>query len=326
MLQIQGISKSYGKQNVLRNFNLDIESGEIISVVGSSGSGKTTLLRLISGLEMPDNGQITLKNKIVSSDNNFVRPEDRDCSLVFQDYALFPNMSMRQNIYFGKNSESNKEKIEQLIEITGIENILEKFPHQCSGGEQQRVALVRSLAIDPSLVLMDEPLSNLDYNLKANLALVIRNLLKKFKITAIIVTHDIMDAMEMSDRIIVIDKGEVMQNGLPNELYNNPQSKKIALLFGDTNFIPLDMFPDSKNKFFDAETNKDWISIRPNQFSLYDEDLASGKKVFVGKIESIREVASEHKIELECKDLLLKVSLSSQIELSIGQELKLMAL
>jgi len=326
MLQIQGISKSYGKQNVLRNFNLDIESGEIISVVGSSGSGKTTLLRLISGLEMPDNGQITLKNKIVNSDNNFVRPEDRDCSLVFQDYALFPNMSMRQNIYFGKNSESNKEKIEQLIEITGIENILEKFPHQCSGGEQQRVALVRSLAIDPSLVLMDEPLSNLDYNLKANLALVIRNLLKKFKITAIIVTHDIMDAMEMSDRIIVIYKGEVMQNGLPNELYNNPQSKKIALLFGDTNFIPLEMFPDSKNNFFDTETNKDWISIRPNQFSLYDEDLASGKKVFVGKIESIREVASEHKIELECKDLLLKVSLSSQIELSIGQELKLMAL
>ena len=325
MLQIQGISKSYGKQNVLRNFNLDIESGEIISVVGSSGSGKTTLLRLISGLEIPDNGQITLKDEIVSSNNNFVRPEDRDCSLVFQDYALFPNMSMRQNIYFGKNSESNKEKIEQLIEITDIESILEKFPHQCSGGEQQRVALVRSLAIDPSLVLMDEPLSNLDYNLKANLALVIRNLLKKFKITAIIVTHDIMDAMEMSDRIIVIDKGEVMQNGLPNELYNNPQSKKIALLFGDTNFIPLEMFPDSKNNFFDTETNKDWISIRPNQFSLYDEDLASGKKVFVGKIQSIREVASEHKIELECKDLSIRASLSSQIELSIGQELKLMA-
>ena len=324
MLQIQGISKSYGKQNVLQNFNLDVDNGEIISVVGSSGSGKTTLLRLISGLESLDSGQITLKNKTVNSDNIFTRPEDRDCSLVFQDYALFPNMSMRQNIYFGKNSESNREKIEQLIEITDIESILEKFPHQCSGGEQQRVALVRSLAIDPSLILMDEPLSNLDQSLKANLALVIRNLLKQFKITAIIVTHDIADAMEISDRIIVIDKGEVMQNGLPNELYNNPQSKKIALLFGDTNFIPLDMFPDSKNKFFDTETNKNWISIRPNQFSLYDEDMASGKKVFVGKIESIREVASEHKIELECKELSLKVSLGLQIELSIGQELKLM--
>ena len=325
MLQIQGISKSYGKQNVLRNFSFDIQSGEIISVVGSSGSGKTTLLRLISGLELPDDGQITLKHEIVSSNNNFVRPEDRDCSLVFQDYALFPNMSMRQNIYFGKNSQNNKEKIEQLIEITNIESILEKFPHQCSGGEQQRVALVRSLAINPSLVLMDEPLSNLDQSLKANLALVIRNLLKKFKITAVIVTHDIIDAMEMSDRLIVIDKGEVMQNGICNELYSNPQSKKIALLFGDTNFIPLKMFPDSKNNFFDTDTNKDLISIRPNQFSLYDEDLASGKKVFVGKIESIREVASEHKIKLECKDLSLKVSLSSQIELSIGQEIKLMA-
>ena len=325
MLQTEGLSKRYGQQNVLTNFNLDIEIGEIISVVGSSGSGKTTLLRLISGLEIPDNGQITLKNEIVNSSNIFIRPEDRDCSLVFQDYALFPNMSMRQNIYFGKNSINNKEKIEELIEITEIKSIMEKFPHQCSGGEQQRVALVRSLAINPSLVLMDEPLSNLDQSLKANMALVIRKLLKKFKITAIIVTHDIMDAMEMSDRIVVIDKGKVMQDGLPNELYNNPQSKNIALLFGETNFIPLEMFPKSKNKFFDAETKKDWVSIRPNQFSLYDEDLATGKKVFVGKIESIREVASEHKIKLECENLSLKVSLSSQIELTVGKELKLMA-
>ena len=116
------------------------------------------------------------------------------------------------------------------------------------------------------------------------------------------------------------------QDGLPNELYNNPQSKNIALLFGETNFIPLEMFPKSKNKFFDAKTKKDWVSIRPNQFSLYNEDLSTGKKVFVGKIESIREVASEHKIKLECKNLSLKVSLSSQIELTIGKELKLMAL
>ena len=111
MLQIQGVSKSYGMQNVLRNFSLDIESGEIISVVGSSGSGKTTLLRLISGLEMPDDGQITLKNEIVSSSNNFVRPEDRDCSLVFQDYALFPNMSMRQNIYLVRIAKVIRRKL-----------------------------------------------------------------------------------------------------------------------------------------------------------------------------------------------------------------------
>ena len=165
MLKTQELSKSYGKQDVLTNFNLNIKSGEIISIVGSSGSGKTTLLRLISGLELPDSGQIILKDKVVNSENTFIQPEDRDCSLVFQDYALFPNMSMHQNIYFGKNSIHNKEKIGQLIQITDIQKIMGKFPHQCSGGEQQRVALVRSLAINPSLILMDEPLSNLDLSL-----------------------------------------------------------------------------------------------------------------------------------------------------------------
>ena len=308
MFEAKEITKFYGNQKVLEDLSLKIKEGEIASIVGSSGSGKTTLLRILSGLEIPETGEITFDNETIYNSKTFIPPEERNCSLVFQDYALFPNMSMRQNIYFGKNSENNKEKIEQLIEITDIERILEKFPHQCSGGEQQRVALVRSLAVNPSLVLMDEPLSILDQSLKANLALVIRNLLKKFKITAVIVTHDIIDAMEMSDRLIVIDKGEVMQNGLSNELYSNPQSKKIALLFGDTNFIPLKMFPDSKNNFFDTDTNKDLISIRPNQFSLYDEDLASGKKVFVGKIESIREVALEYKIKLRCKDCLLYTS------------------
>ena len=213
MLKTHGLSKTYGEQNVLINFNLEIESGEIISVVGGSGSGKTTLLRIISGLELPDNGQIILNNDIINGENIFVPPEKRDCSLVFQDYALFPKISMHQNIYFGKNSNSNKERVEELIRVTKIEKILNKFPHECSGGEQQRVALVRSLAVNPSLIMMDEPLSNLDYNLKSNLGSMVRRLLKKFKTTAIIVTHDIMDAMKISDRIIVI--GSVPGRSLP---------------------------------------------------------------------------------------------------------------
>ena len=327
MLQIQGVSKSYGMQNVLRNFSLDIESGEIISVVGSSGSGKTTLLRLISGLEIPDDGQITLKNKIVSSNNNFVRPEDRDCSLVFQDYALFPNMSMRQNIYFGKNRENNKEKIEQLIEITDIENILEKFPHQCSGGEQQRVALVRSLAIDPSLVLMDEPLSNLDQSLKANLTLITRNLLKKFKITAIIVTHDIMDAMKISDRIIVIDNGIILQDGSPKEIYESPISKLVARYFGETNFIPLELFPESNHHIVYSNDKKPLIHVRPNQFQLFSQKKSKGKLIIEGKIKSLKNIASDLHIFLECKDVQpdIHLILSVEKELKIGQVLKVMA-
>ena len=305
MLNIHGLSKSYDKENVLINFNLDIRSSEIISVVGGSGSGKTTLLRLISGLVLPDNGKIILNNKIVNDQDVFIPPEKRDCSLVFQDYALFPNISMFQNIYFGKNSNQNKERIEELIRVTKIEKILNKFPHECSGGEQQRVALVRSLAINPSLILMDEPLSNLDYNLKSNLASMVRKLLKKFKTTAVIVTHDINDAMEMSDKIIVIDQGKVIQEGPPNEIYNNPVSKKVALLFGKTNFIPLKMLPDSKNYFYDNETKESLISIRPNQFIIYDEIMKYKGKIYIGKIKSLKKLASEFKLELKCNNLLL---------------------
>ena len=325
MLETYRLSKSYGKESVLIDFNLQVESGEIISVVGGSGSGKTTLLRLVSGLELPDDGKIILNNQIVNDDNIFIPPEERDCSLVFQDYALFPNISMRQNIYFGKNSTHNKERVNDLIRVTKIEKILDKFPHQCSGGEQQRVALVRSLAVNPSLIMMDEPLSNLDYNLKSTLGLMVRKLLKKFNTTAIIVTHDINDAMEISDKIVVIDKGQVIQEGLPNEIYNNPNSKKAALLFGKTNFIPLNMFPNSTNYFFDDDSKESMISIRPNQFTLYDERVTSVDKVFSGRIESIRKVASELKLVLKCNELRLNVSLNTFTDFVKGDKLKVVA-
>ena len=154
----------------------------------------------------------------------------------------------------------------------------------------------------------------------------VRKLLKKFKTTAVIVTHDISDAMEMSDKIIVIDKGKVIQKGTPNEIYNNPNSKKVALLFGETNFIPLSVFPDSKNYFFDNETKESWVSIRANQFIIYDERTTSRGKIFVGKIESLRSVASEFKLELRCNNLLLKISLNTLTKLSLGEVLKVITL
>ena len=227
MLKINQLNKSYGSINVLYNFDLNIKSGSIISIVGASGSGKTTLLRLISGLEIPNDGEIILNGDVVNSKKKFIPPEKRDCSLVFQDYALFPNISMLENIYFGKNSFQNKENIDELIQLTDIEGILKKFPHECSGGEQQRVALVRSLAINPSLILMDEPLSNLDSNLKVNLNLMIRKL-KKYNTTAVIVTHDVADALDISDQIAVINNGKIIQKGSPNDVYNNPVSKKVV--------------------------------------------------------------------------------------------------
>tara|TARA_B100001057_G_scaffold398598_1_gene409209 strand:- start:230 stop:1210 length:981 start_codon:yes stop_codon:yes gene_type:complete len=326
MLEINQLNKSYGSVNVLYDFELSIKSGSIISIVGASGSGKTTLLRLISGLEIPNDGEIILNGDVVNSKNKFVPPEKRDCSLVFQDYALFPNISMIENIYFGKNSLQNKEKIDELIQLTDIDGILEKFPHECSGGEQQRVALVRSLAINPSLIMMDEPLSNLDSNLKINLNLMIRKSLKKYRTTAIVVTHDIADALEISDEIAVINDGKIIQKGSPDNIYNNPVSKKVAMLFGETNFIPLKMFPDSKNFLFDEETQDYFVSLRPNQFIICDGVQISGKKMFTGKIDSIRKIASKYKIELKCEDLRLKISLNTINKLSRGQTLNVMSL
>ena len=326
MLTIQGLNKSYGEQNVLNDINLNVETGEIISVVGSSGSGKTTLLRLVSGLEIPESGKITINDKIVNNQNVFVAPEKRNCSLVFQDYALFPNMSMYENIYFGKDSSTNIDRVKQLIDITDIKKIMEKFPHECSGGEQQRVALVRSLAINPKIILMDEPLSNLDYDLKENLGTVIRKIIKKFNTTAIIVTHDINDAMKISDRIVVLDDGSIVQIGLPNELYNNPKSKKVALLFGETNFIPLSMIPDEKNYFIDSKTKQSFISVRPNQFKIFNKNSLGSENVFSGEIQSIKEVASKIQIELKCENLFLTIFLDRSENLIQGQELKVIVI
>ena len=326
MIEISNLNKNFGVSSILKNINLKIDSGEILSVVGSSGSGKTTLLRLISGLEIPDTGRIVLSGLTVNDTNVFVPPENRNCSLVFQDYALFPNLSIRKNIYFGKNSSENKNMIQNIIDITNIELIMDKYPHECSGGEQQRVALVRSMAINPKLILMDEPMSNLDYNLKLSLSKVVHNVLKKFKTTAIIVTHDISDAMRMSDKIAVIENGTIIQIDTPNEIYNNPNSKNVARLFGETNFIPTTMLPEAKHFFMDTDTNKKLTSIRPNQFYICEEDLKDGKTIFYGKIYSIIKIGSDYNIELKTKDLSLLIQIKKLMNLKIGEDLKVMVL
>tara|TARA_Y100000591_G_C21397051_1_gene480955 strand:- start:49 stop:573 length:525 start_codon:yes stop_codon:yes gene_type:complete len=174
--------------------------------------------------------------------------------------------------------------------------------------------------------MMDEPLSNLDSNLKVNLSLMIRKLLKKYKTTAIVVTHDIADALEISDQIAIINGGKIIQKGSPNDVYKNPVSKKVALLFGETNFIPLKMIPESKNFLFDEETQEYLVSIRPNQFSISEGVQISGKKSFTGKIVSIREIASRYKLELKCEECSLKISLNTTNKLSKGQTLSVISL
>ena len=327
MVEVKNIFKYYGKQRVLNGLSLSISKGEIVSVVGSSGSGKTTLLRILSGLEIPESGSINLDDVVVNSSDIFVPPEKRNCSLVFQDYALFPNMTMLENIYFGEGSENNKEIVSELIQVTNIEKILNKYPHECSGGEQQRVALVRSMATQPNVILMDEPLSNLDFHLKSKISLMISEIIKRYSTTAIIVTHDIMDAMKISDRIIVIDNGIILQDGSPKEIYESPISKLVARYFGETNFIPLELFPESNHHIVYSNDKEPLIHVRPNQFQLFSRENSKGKLIIEGKIKSVKNIASELHILLDCQEIQpdIYLILSVEKELKIGQVIKVMA-
>ncbi|MDC3166387.1 ABC transporter ATP-binding protein [Candidatus Marinimicrobia bacterium] len=327
MVEVKNIFKYYGKQKVLNDISLNISKGEIVSIVGSSGSGKTTLLRILSGLEIPESGNINLDEMVVNSSDVFITPEKRNCSLVFQDYALFPNMTMLENIYFGENSKNNRQVVSELIHITNIENILNKYPHECSGGEQQRVALVRSMANQPNLILMDEPLSNLDFHLKSKISSIISDIIRRYSTTAIIVTHDIMDAMKISDRIIVIDNGIIIQDGPPKDIYDSPNSKMVARFFGETNFIPLELHPKSNHHIIYSNDEEPLIHVRPNQFQLFSQKNSKGKLIIQGKIKSVKNIASDLHMLLECQDIQPDVHLILSVDKNLrsGQILKVMA-
>ena len=206
LLKVHNISKTFRRNQVhaLKNVSFECDKQDVISVVGASGSGKSTLLRIIAGLEIPNEGEIILEDNKINSSEVFLSPEKRNCSLVFQDFALFPNMSVRENIFFGKNASKNKPMIEELIEFTRIKNLLNRYPHEISGGQQQRVALVRALSINPSLLLLDEPLSQLDNELKHQVRNELIHLIKKVGATVLMVSHDIEDAMYMANKVLIL--------------------------------------------------------------------------------------------------------------------------
>lgn len=192
---------------ILKDFNLDVEKGEILSIIGLSGSGKSTVLRLIAGLEAPAAGTIRLNNTLVAGEVTFVPPERRNIGMVFQDYALFPHMTVGDNIAFGLSDmpkQARLERINALLRLTNMTEYKDRYPYQLSGGQQQRVAVARALAPKPHLLLMDEPFSNVDYELKARMRQEIRDILKQENATCIFVTHDKSDVEDMSDRTVHI--------------------------------------------------------------------------------------------------------------------------
>ena len=212
ILEIEGLSKSYdGKKNALNNCNFSLEKGEICAIVGESGSGKTTLLRLIAGLERPTNGCVKINGQLVSSDSQITPPQKRQIGMVFQDYALFPHMTVEQNIGFGLKNPSNNE-IHDLLNLIKMNSYAESYPSELSGGQEQRVAIARTLALKPTLLLLDEPFSNLDVGLKSDLRKEIQSIAKELNTSLIFITHDLYDAIEIADKIIFLKDGVMLQN------------------------------------------------------------------------------------------------------------------
>ena len=240
VLEIDWITRAYEQERAVADFSLSVADGELVTLLGPSGCGKTTTLRIVAGLERPTTGSVRIDGETVADERTFVKPEDRDVGLVFQDFALFPHLSIEENITFGIDNwdrARKKERTEELLELIGMLDHRDKQPDQLSGGQKQRVALARSLAPGPKVLLLDEPFSNLDVSLRTEMREEVRRILKETGVTAISVTHDQEEALSISDRVAIMNDGRLEQVGKPESVFENPQSRFVASFLGRASFL-----------------------------------------------------------------------------------------
>ncbi len=242
-LVLQGLGKQYG-QNLyaVSGVTLALEEGEFVSLLGPSGCGKTTTLRMIAGFMAPTEGTIAMNGQVLSAPGGVVPPERRGMSMIFQSYAIWPNMTVRENVAFGLNlrrlSRADvQRRTDTMLDVVQLRHLADRYPSELSGGQQQRVALARAIVIEPEVLLLDEPLSNLDANLREEMRSEIRRLHDEFRITTVYVTHDQAEAMVTSDRIVVMNAGRIEQAADPVSLYTRPQTRFVAGFIGRTNFL-----------------------------------------------------------------------------------------
>jgi iron(III) transport system ATP-binding protein len=239
-LELREVSKSFGSVQAIHNLDLDVAEGEIVALVGPSGCGKTTLLRLIAGFETPDSGSITLQDKLVASSSLSMPPESRGVGMVFQDYALFPHLTVAGNVGFGLERLENSKRsalVAEKLALVGLEGYERRMPHELSGGERQRVAFARAMAPRPVIILLDEPFSNLDADRRITMREEVRRILKSVGATAILVTHDQEEALYFGDRLAVLRLGTLQQVDTPEGIFHWPSNQEVADFMGQTEFL-----------------------------------------------------------------------------------------
>ena len=337
-IELQGLVKRYGKTQVVHGIDLAIEDGEFVVFVGPSGCGKSTTLRMIAGLEEIDGGTITIGERPV----NRLEPKERNIAMVFQNYAIYPHMSVAENIGFGLytaklDKAEKRRRIEETARILGLEPLLERKPSALSGGQRQRVAIGRAMVRDPSAFLFDEPLSNLDAQLRAQMRLEIKRLHQRLGRTIVFVTHDQVEAMTLADRIVVMRDGRILQVGAPMELYEKPADVFTARFIGSPtmNILPArTTTADGKPKLelagnaialpsrptpLPAEV---LVGVRPQELRVLASD-ESADLVLTGKVAVVEPLGSETFVHVEHGDGLILASASAKAPPVVGHEVRL---
>ena len=291
-LRCTGVSKTFDGTVAVEEFDIEVKRGQILALVGPSGCGKTTVLRMIAGLEMLDTGRIEIGGEIVASSGRHTGPDKRSVGIVFQDYALFPHMTVQANVGYGLNRKGRSERVEEVLELVGLEGLGERLPSELSGGQQQRVALARTLASRPDVLLLDEPFSNLDAGLRERVRSEIREILKAAGTTTVFVTHDQQEALFMGDLVAVQVAGRIEQVDIPERVFHRPATSLVARFMGMADFLPVDTLgsrlvtevgPARAIPGFEPPPNAQLqVMARPDDFVLAPSD--EGQGVVIGRV------------------------------------------
>lgn len=337
-LLLSGIRKSFGRHTILHDLNLEVADGEFVVLVGPSGCGKTTTLRIVAGLDAPDEGSVHIGDHDVTA----LAPSERNIAMVFQNYAVYPHMSVRRNIGFGLraarlDAQERDRRILDAARVLGLDGHLDRRPAQLSGGQRQRVAIGRAMVRDPSVFLFDEPLSNLDAQLRGELRLEIKKLHRRLSATMMFVTHDQVEAMTLADRVVVMHEGRVMQIGSPRQIYDCPANLFTARFVGGTpmNLLParvgadalieLDSGAGSLHLPAAAGCRRDRsvvLGVRPEDIIVGGEPAAGGL-LLEGVVSALEPLGAETLVHVESADVSLVARASGRRPLRVGERLRL---